>query len=170
MPDKALLTLLSRILQKRGMAISGGNMQHLQTAHDSLQKATGGAVCKGDMMQKPGIQMAAGLAGEDLAKALAPAFDGLAKVLEQNGIQIKALADRVDHLEKQPAAGAPAQRAVPVEKVLPGQALTPAEKPAEDAELEMLRKQQTVATDPAIQKWLADQITRIELKKVFTGR
>jgi hypothetical protein len=64
--------------------------------------------------------MAATLAPDDLAKALTPAFDGIAKGLEKIGVDVSGLTKRLEHLESQPAPGGPAARVVSIEKVLPG--------------------------------------------------
>lgn len=170
--DEGLIALLlkgtaqsANSITKRGMALSGANLSHAKTAHDALQKMTGGAVCApaGQPRQMAGIQMADTLAPGDLAKALSPAFDGIAKVLEQNGVQMETLAKRLEHLESQPAPGGPAVRVV--EKVLPGEVL---HAPSTEAtELDALRKVRDSATDDTVRKAVANEITLRELRNVY---
>lgn len=154
------------LLLKRGAAISGTTMGHLKGAHDSLQKATGGAVCA-QPGQPAAIAQAAMLAPDDLAKALAPPFEGIRKLLEQNGLEVKGLLKRLDTLERQPAPGAPNARVVPMEKSLPG-----GDAPAADtgeAELSALRKVRDSATDDITRRAVADEITKRELRAVYRG-
>lgn len=165
-------------VRKIGASMSAANMALAQQAHDALHKMTGGAVCAGgaapggagavapDMMAKDpnAVQMAQSLAPDAFAKALAPALEGIAKVLERQGVEMQTLKDQLSRL---PAPGAPAMRAV--EKVLPGS--TPAAtQPAidlEEAELNALRKVRDSATDDITRKALADEITKREIASVY---
>jgi hypothetical protein len=154
------------LLLKRGAAISNSTMGHLKGAHDSLQKATGGAVCAQPGQPQSPIAQAAMLAPDDLAKAVAPAFEGIAKLLEQNGLVVKDLVKRLDHLEQQPAPGAPAARVVAVEKVLPGSDVPAAADPTA-VELELLKKQREKATDPKILEYLGNEITKVMISRGY---
>lgn len=163
--DEGLIDLLL----KRGQAISGNNMGHLKNAHDSLQKATGGAVCApGQQEQGTGIAMAASLAPDDLAKAFAPVFAGLVGLLEKNDVKTDAITKRLDHLEKQEAPGAPATRAVPIEKALPGVPEPTPTPNTEEAELNALRKLRDGTTDETVRRALYQEVSQRELRKVYT--
>lgn len=161
-------------VRKRGAELSAKNMAHAHTAHEALHKMTGGAVCRGgavsakddtDQPSGPPLLFAGGLTGQDLTKALAPAFDGIAKVLEANGVQIAAMQQQIDQISRQAAPGGPALRAV--EKSLPGAPAAPAAADPEIIKADMLREQLAAATDPTIQKYLSDQISRIEFKSIY---
>jgi hypothetical protein len=171
--DEGLITLLltgttqsAAAITKRGAMLSSANLSHAKTAHDALQKMTGGAVCAPNNGQPNGIAMAATLAPDDLAKALTPAFDGIAKGLEKIGVDVSGLTKRLEHLESQPAPGGPAARVVSIEKVLPGTE-PPAAPSTEEAELSLLRKLRDSATDDTTRKALADDITKREIRKVY---
>jgi hypothetical protein len=171
--DEGLIALLLKgttqsadSITKRGMALSGANLAHAKTAHDALQKMTGGAVCAPNNGQPNGIAMAATLAPDDLAKAFTPVFDGIAKGLEKIGVDVSGLAKRLEHIEAQPAPGGPAARVVPIEKVLPG-GDPPAAPSTEVVELNALRKLRDNATDDITRKALADEITKREIRNVY---
>jgi hypothetical protein len=171
--DEGLIALLLKgttqsaaAITKRGMVLSSANLSHAKTAHDALQKMTGGAVCAPNNGQPNGIAMAATLAPDDLAKAFTPVFDGIAKGLEKIGVDVSGLAKRLEHIEAQPAPGGPAARVVPIEKVLPG-GDPPAAPSTEVVELNALRKLRDNATDDITRKALADEITKREIRNVY---
>lgn len=157
-------------IKKIGAALSSANMAHAKTAHDALHKMTGGAVCGPQAgqprQQADGLAMSQMLAPDDIAKAFKPAFDGIAKLLEQNGLEVASLKAEVEKLKSQPAPGAPAVRGVAVEKTIAGGAVGGTTQPAEDpreTELKILKAQRDQTSDPTVLKFLSDQIVTKEI-------
>lgn len=173
--DQIIELLLKRItstsISKRGAALSAANLSHAKTAHDALAKMTGGAVCADNKtpQQAAGIMMGEGIAPGDIAKALMPAFDQISKLLEAQGSQMTALADRVAKVEAQPAAHAPAARLVPVEKSIAGTGSDPAPKDERIAQLDILKKSREKATNPAVIQHLSEEITTLSIALGYRG-